>query len=309
MIDAHKTIEIYKTALKQLIDNGSINATYEESTKSVSFYINDIDNGNTSILTLRLSDHHPDLDNYVSNSKAKHKPWETENISVEFYVPKIEADGNPKRNRANPRVRIPYQLKNCARKFNVRIIEYAPRLLDQSDITPVYNAILSFVRGYGFKDPLAGTPKAAKIKDIESKLVFMPRDVCDAEYNFYRRYGLGDGVIRSGQIIEAKQREAGIIRLQQIINEEINRTINEGWKNWAVAGALGAASLLGSPQLANAQNPVVNDINTQKEIVGEQIDRLMLNSNDSIKKNYAKIDSLMSMHKELKYTLNPQHYC
>lgn len=35
MIDAHKTIEIYKTALKQLIDNGSINATYEESTKSL----------------------------------------------------------------------------------------------------------------------------------------------------------------------------------------------------------------------------------------------------------------------------------
>ncbi len=35
---------------------------------------------------------------------------------------------------------------------------------------------------------------------------------------------------------------------------EQKQDLNEGWKNWAMAGALGAASMFGSPQTANAQD-------------------------------------------------------
>lgn len=35
---------------------------------------------------------------------------------------------------------------------------------------------------------------------------------------------------------------------------ENKQNLDEGWKNWAMAGALGAASMFGNPQTANAQN-------------------------------------------------------
>ena len=47
----------------------------------------------------------------------------------------------------------------------------------------------------------------------------------------------------------------------------------------------------------NAQNGVVDDLATN-EPSGKKFDRLLLDPNKSIKENYAKIDSLMSLHKE-----------
>ncbi len=103
--------------------------------------------------------------------------------------------------------------------------------------------------------------------------------------------------------------EKQIIRLTEsdlhnIIRESVYQileqkgVVNEGWKNWAMAGALGAATMFGNPQSANAQNCVVDDLNDPNEVVGKKIDRLILDPNKSIKENYAKIDSLMSLHKE-----------
>lgn len=228
MIDGHNAILTIKNNLKALIDNGTINAKYNESDTSVSFYINDIDNGVTSILTLRLSDHDPSLGDYVSNSDARFMPWDTENISVEFYVPMINPDGKKQRNRPNTLTIIPHKLRDTARPFKVKIYEYKPLLLDQSDVPVIYNALLQYVQGNGFTDPLEGTPKEAKQKETESKLVYLPRDVCDAEYNFYRRQGLGDGVIRHGQVIKEARRIRNIKdKIYRIVNEEINKAIAE----------------------------------------------------------------------------------
>ena len=228
MIDAHNALLVYKNNLKSLIDGGSINATYEESDTTISFYINDIDNGTKQILTLRLSDHDPNLDNYISNGNAVHMPWDTKNLSVELYVPQLLPNGSVRRNRASTKVRIPFKLRKIARPFKVKIFEYQPMLLDQSDVPAIYDALLQYVQGNGFTDPLAGTPKEAKQKEVESKLVYLPRDVCDAEYNFYRRQGLGDGVIKRGKVITEKSRIRNLNeKISRIINEEIMKIISK----------------------------------------------------------------------------------
>lgn len=41
---------------------------------------------------------------------------------------------------------------------------------------------------------------------------------------------------------------------------ESRQNVNEGWKNWAMAGALGAATMFGNPQAAKAQNDSANQI-------------------------------------------------
>ena len=56
---------------------------------------------------------------------------------------------------------------------------------------------------------------------------------------------------------------------------------------------------------ANAQNSIVDEFKTN-EPSGEKFDNLILDPNKTIKENYAKIDSLMSLHKEknfAKYTI------
>lgn len=77
-------------------------------------------------------------------------------------------------------------------------------------------------------------------------------------------------------------------------------TINEGWKNWMMAIVLAVMSL-GHIQQANAQNVVVDALRNPNEVVGTRYDDLTLDPNKSIKENYAKIDSLMSLHREKNY--------
>lgn len=77
-------------------------------------------------------------------------------------------------------------------------------------------------------------------------------------------------------------------------------TINEGWKNWMIAIVLVVMSL-GHIQQINAQNVVVDALRNPNEVVGTRYDNLTLDPNKSIKENYAKIDSLMSLHRENNY--------
>lgn len=82
--------------------------------------------------------------------------------------------------------------------------------------------------------------------------------------------------------------------LHNIIKESVNKiieekNINEGWKDWAVAGALGAASLFGNPQTANAQN--LNQQQTQQinqNLSKEQIGKLLKQWNRNTKPSMPK---------------------
>ena len=81
--------------------------------------------------------------------------------------------------------------------------------------------------------------------------------------------------------------------LRRIVGEAVNNilqneeTLNEGWKNWAAAGALGAATLFGNPQKADAQNRVVDSFKTPTEMSQQKhVDNMTLNPNKSIMENY-----------------------
>lgn len=81
--------------------------------------------------------------------------------------------------------------------------------------------------------------------------------------------------------------------LRRIVNEAVNdilqneQTLNEDWKNWAAAGALGAATLFGNPQKADAQNRVVDSFKTPTEMSQQKhVDNMTLNPNKSIVENY-----------------------
>lgn len=95
--------------------------------------------------------------------------------------------------------------------------------------------------------------------------------------------------------------------LHNIVRESVyqileqKQSVNEGWKNWAMAGALGAASMFSNPQTANAQNYVFNSLKTPGEAVGEKIDELLLDANKPIKYNYELIKHRLSQHRENKY--------
>ena len=82
---------------------------------------------------------------------------------------------------------------------------------------------------------------------------------------------------------------------------EENANVNEGWKNWAMAGALGAASIFGGPQTANAQNYFFNSIKDPSEVTGQKIDDLLLDANRPISYNYDLIRQRMCLHREKKY--------
>ena len=88
---------------------------------------------------------------------------------------------------------------------------------------------------------------------------------------------------------------------------EQRQDINEGWKNWAMAGALGAATMFGNPQAANAQNPVVDGLRNPKEVVGTKYQELALDPNKPIKYNYDIIKRLISLHLDKKYA--DYHIC
>ena len=80
-----------------------------------------------------------------------------------------------------------------------------------------------------------------------------------------------------------------------------SKSINEGWKNWMLAIVLVVMSL-GNIQQANAQNVVVDALRNPNEVVGTRYDDLTLDPNISIKENYSRIESLLSLHKENNHT-------
>ena len=85
MIDGDKAIEYLKNKLINLIQQGVINATYDESKSSISFYISDIIATNRPLLSLRLSNHHENFNNRKKNGREL--PKGNDNISIELYKP------------------------------------------------------------------------------------------------------------------------------------------------------------------------------------------------------------------------------
>ena len=126
MIDGDKAIEYLKNKLINLIDQGIIKATYEESNGTISFYISDIVATNRPPLTLRLSNHH---ENFNNRKKSKSGlPQGDDNLSIELYKPQ-----KGYKNRVFNKVSLFYFVKPKPEviPFSVTTIEYRPWLINE----------------------------------------------------------------------------------------------------------------------------------------------------------------------------------
>ena len=66
--------------------------------------------------------------------------------------------------------------------------------------------------------------------------------------------------------------------LHNIIRGTVNRilgeNVDEGWKDWAMAGALGAASIFGNPQTTNAQNAAPTEVIQQSRFTPKDVKKI-----------------------------------
>jgi hypothetical protein len=95
--------------------------------------------------------------------------------------------------------------------------------------------------------------------------------------------------------------------LHRIVKESVNRILNEervdeGWKDWAMAGALGAASMFGNPQTAYASNP-----QPQVQTIQQQKNNSMYQLSDNTKPKADKF--FMERYGNTKYDYNSDPRC
>ena len=95
MVTSEYTIDYIKNKLLGLINSGKLKATCNPSKSTVSFYVNDIETVNRPLLTLtlRLSDHHPTLQDYIDNGPSTPSEENNTNVSLEFYKPMFNEVG------------------------------------------------------------------------------------------------------------------------------------------------------------------------------------------------------------------------
>ena len=235
MIDGDKAIEYLKNKLINLIDQGIIKATYEESENTISFYITDITTTNRPPLTLRLSNHH---ENFNNRKKSKSGlPQGDDNLSIELYKPQ-----KGYRNRVKSRVDMVYYAppKPEVIPFSVTTIEYRPWLMYGNDVNLIYQSILNWIKSKNkntvYIDPLVKTSRRANIETHQANIT-PRRYVTQAEKNFYLRYGLGDNIEPRYNIIKEnincnRNMNKKLIRLTEsdlhrIVKESVNKVLNE----------------------------------------------------------------------------------
>ena len=235
MIDGDKAIEYLKNKLINLIDQGIIKATYEESNGTISFYISDIVATNRPPLTLRLSNHH---ENFNNRKKSKSGlPQGDDNLSIELYKPNPNYENKVKKN-----VSLLYHTspKPEVIPFSVTTIEYRPWLMCGNDVNLIYQSILNWIKskkqGAVYIDPLANTSRRANIQTHQANIT-PRRYVTQAEKNFYLRYGLGDNIEPRYNIIKENKNSnrnmnKKLIRLTEsdlhrIVRESVNKVLNE----------------------------------------------------------------------------------
>lgn len=103
MVTSEYAIDYIKDKLLGLINSGNLKATCNPSKSTVSFYVNDIETINRPLLTLtlRLSDHHPTLQDYIDNGPSTPSEESNTNVSIEFYKPMFNKDGKRIKNKVD----------------------------------------------------------------------------------------------------------------------------------------------------------------------------------------------------------------
>ena len=169
---SEECIKIIVDRLISLVDSGQLNATYNQSEDTISFYVNDISIGERPLLTLRVSDHRPTYQKYIRPDVPPPSSGIDTNVSIEFYKPKFDEDGNVYRNRVRNGVSIQHS-ESVVVPFVINSYSYTPKLLELADVDTIYNAVTKWINGgvdTQYEDPFKGTPKAAIPQSKEAVL-------------------------------------------------------------------------------------------------------------------------------------------
>ena len=145
MIQADSAITYIEGELKKLQANGQLSGKIHKSKSSISVYIDTKKPTPTPQKSVRSSNHHPNFQNMVTNG---HEPWNTTNISVEFYEPIVLPNGKIRQNRL--RTSVFQNTKGTVQPFDVTIYEYQAKLLDYQDIPSIFKEIVSFISNNTF---------------------------------------------------------------------------------------------------------------------------------------------------------------
>lgn len=160
MIDGNVAIQIIESRLTNLIRQGQLNAKYNKSSKSISFYLRDIEVNSQPILTLRLSNHRPDFQGYIKNDFVL--PSNTNNISIEFFKPRRSSSGRRKKDEMNANIEAE-TFKNIT-PFAITSYKYSPSNLEWADFEKIYQAIFNYLQTKTYNDPMIGSSKYANQK-------------------------------------------------------------------------------------------------------------------------------------------------
>lgn len=187
----------------------------------------------------RVSNHHPNIQHYTDDGR---QPWLTDNVSIEFIVPRSKED--KKRYRA----RVEQNASGTIQPFDVTTYQYDSTLIDPTDITTIFKAIIVFLNGGGYTDPFIGTPKQAKVLPRHSNIKPHKGSASSTPLTCSRNIGIDDNYLNEmtiyclGDIIplnENKQHNKNrnmkqTIKLREselkrMIAESVKRAINEAW--------------------------------------------------------------------------------
>lgn len=237
MIDPKYATNCLKRGFQRYIRYSKINASIDSEPYRVSFYVKDYDKAGKQYLA-RSSDHHLKMQRMAD----KDEPWKGDNVSIDFIVPDSEQD------KKKLRARVEQNASGTIQPFDVTTYQYDSTLIDPTDITTIFKAIIVFLNGGGYTDPFIGTPKQAKTLPRHSNikphrgsasstpLTCSKNISIDENYlNEMTIYCLGDIIpLNENKQYNKNRNMKQTIRLtesdlKQIVKESVNKILNEAY--------------------------------------------------------------------------------
>ena len=265
MIQAISAITYIENGLRQLLASGQLFGKINRSNTTLSVYLNTKAPTNPPQKSVRSSNHHANMQNMLT---GRRKPWNTKNISIEFYEPQFLKSGKPLPNVLLTRVR---QLPNnpTIKPFNLTIYEYRAAEMDMPDIDAIFKEIMNFVNSGFYKDPFINTEKMANVTTREADI---PGAVTPTKNDV--QMNISNGEYGADNVVDETKRRTITLsegKLRSIIRESLVETmgiLEEGKLGRALGtAALGAGLMFGHPQQANAQLNVKHTIQDAPKVL------------------------------------------
>ena len=209
MIEPKYAVRCLKLGLERYIRYQKLNATINCSNSTISIYVN----GTSTPTNARISNHHPNIQNYPRQGNKT--PWLQQNISIDFIVPNSNND-------TVIRARVQQNSGGTIQPFTVSIYQYDANVIGPNDLIDIFKALLLFLNGKGYTDPFAGTPKAAipKPRTSHIKPYRPPRNVSGTT--------IGSGTtVNQGTITEEYLERMSRMCLKEIYEKKNTMIISE----------------------------------------------------------------------------------